>query len=830
MHKNSKRQAILLAFFILILYNTYIFKGDIMSENNYISELINIPVIPLRGIVVFPEMVLHFDVGRKKSVASLKAAMNDNQKVFLVAQRDAAVDDPNIDDLYETGVICNIKQMVKIPNSENLRVVVEGAERANLISFTQQKPYISGCVDIIDYIPAGESKEEQAYFRAVKKEFEKYASFVPKISNDVKVKVISITDSGKLCDYICSNSFLDYAEKQTILESVTYIDRLSKLFVLLKKENATLEIETEIHESVQENIDKNQREYYLREEMKVIAEALGDTENPAEEADEYRKRIEALKCGDEIQQKLFKECNKLMKMPQGSHEATVVRGYLDKCLEIPFGKTTKDSVNLEKSRKILDKEHYSLNNVKDRIIESLAVFKRNPDFSGQIICLAGPPGVGKTSIVKSLAKSMNRKYVRIALGGVHDEAEIRGHRKTYIGAMPGRIIEAVIKSGVMNPIILLDEIDKVGNDYKGDPSSALLEALDPEQNFSFNDHYIDFPVDLSKVLFITTANDVSSIAAPLFDRMEIIELNSYTAEEKFHIAKEHLLKKEMKKHNLTAKEFKISDDALNMIIACYTSEAGVRKLEKVISSLCRKASVSLETGMKTFKVNPENLEDILGPKKYRQEQVSSENLIGTVNGLAWTRVGGTLLPIEVSALDGTGKIELTGNLGNVMKESARTAVSYVRSIAENYGIDTDFYKSKDIHIHAPESAIPKDGPSAGLAITTAIVSELTGVPIKSNVAMTGEISLKGRALPIGGLKEKSMAAYKSGCTTVIIPKDNLKDLAGISDEVKSKINFVSVSSFSEVIPVALENIPKPKHIKTNHIMTDAKDKRASITQ
>lgn len=801
-----------------------------MDNFEYINELIEIPVIPLRGIVIFPNMVLHFDVGRKKSVAALKSAMKNNQKVLLVAQRNPSTDDPNIDDLYEMGVICSIKQMIKIPNSENLRVIVEGEERASLIAFNQFKPYVSASVNIIDYRPLAQSKEEPAYARAIKKEFEKYSSYITKISNDVKVKVISITDGGELCDYICSNSFLEYDDKQKILEAVPYIDRLSKLLVLLKKENSTLEIETEIHDRVQENVDKNQKEYYLREEMKVIADVLGETDNPIEEADEYRKRIDALDCNDEVKNKLYKECNKLMKMPSGSHEGTVVRTYLDKCLEIPFGKYTKNSINLEKSRKILDKEHYSLDKVKDRIIESLAVYKRNPNYNGQIICLYGPPGVGKTSIVKSLAKSMNRKYVRVALGGVHDEAEIRGHRKTYIGAMPGRIIEAVIKSGVMNPIILLDEIDKVGNDYKGDPSSALLEALDPEQNFSFNDHYIDFPVDLSKVLFITTANDISTISPPLYDRMDVIELNSYTAEEKFCIAKKHLLKKELAKHNLTSKEFKISDEAINEIIECYTSEAGVRKLEKTIAELCRKASVYLENNDAPFKVTVKNIQNLLGPKKFTKETVNKKNKIGTVNGLAWTKVGGTLLPIEISALEGTGKIELTGNLGNVMKESAKIAVSYVRSVANNYNIDSDFYKNKDIHIHAPEGAIPKDGPSAGLAITTALISELSGIPIKHNVAMTGEISLKGNALAIGGLKEKSMAAYKAGCTTVIIPKDNVKDLQEISNEVKTNIEFIPVESFEDVIPVALEYIPKP--IKSQkHIITDKNsESSATVTQ
>lgn len=800
-----------------------------MSDINNLDNLIKIPVIPLRGLVIFPEMVLHFDVGRKKSIEALKTAMNRNQKVFLTAQKDPACDDPSFDDLYKTGVICTIKQMNRIPASNNLRVIVEGESRGEMVDFNAISPYIDANVNIITKTYSLTPKEQTAYSRTVKKEFEIYSSYISKISNDVKVNVMSIKNSGKLCDYICSNSFLDYNDKQSVLEAVDILDRLSRLIVILKKENSTLALEAEIHDIVQENIDKNQREYYLREEMKVISDILGETESPVEEADKYKQEISQLKCSDEIKSKLLKECDKLMKMPSGSHESTVIRNYLDKCLEIPFGRYTKNSINLEKSRKVLDKEHYSLNKVKDRIIESLSVYKRNPDYKGQIICLAGPPGVGKTSIVKSLAKSMNRKYVRIALGGVHDEAEIRGHRKTYIGAMTGRIVEAVIKSGVMNTIILLDEIDKVGNDYKGDPSSALLEALDPEQNFSFNDHYIDFPVDLSKVFFITTANDVSAISAPLYDRMDIIELNSYTAEEKFNIAKKHLLKKEMAKHNLNSKEFKITDEAINIIIESYTSEAGVRKLEKTIAALCRKASVALENGETVFRVSKSNIEDLLGPKRFKKDVIDKENKVGVVNGLAWTSVGGTLLPIEVSALDGTGKIELTGNLGDVMKESAKIAVSYVRSIADKIGVDAEFYKNKDIHIHAPEGAVPKDGPSAGLAITTAIISELTGIPIKHDVAMTGEISLKGKALAIGGLKEKSMAAYKSGCRVVIIPKDNVKDLSEISDEVKSGVEFIPVTEFAEVMDITLEFKPEKKK-KYNHLIHAEKDKRASITQ
>ena len=775
-----------------------------------LTDFMEIPVIPLRGLVVFPGMNLHFDVGRKKSIAALKFAMEKDQRVLLVAQKDSAVDDPKLDDIFEIGTVCYIKQLIKLPNSNNLRVIVEGLERASLVTIFQERPYLRGVVDILKSDNYVSTPKDVAYARVLKNEFEHYASMFSKISNEVITKIISLNDISELSDYICANSFFDYLDKQKILEESNPHKRIKALLVMIKNENITLEMEADIQEKVQKELDKNQREYYLREEMRVISEQLGDTEDPVNEADGYREKINALKCSDEIKQKLLKECDKLMKMPSGSHEGTVVRTYLDKCLEIPFGKYTKDNINLEKSRKVLDRDHYGLDKVKTRIVESLAVYKRNPDFSGQIICLYGPPGVGKTSIVKSLASSMNRKYARVALGGVHDEAEIRGHRRTYIGSMPGRIIDAVIKSGVMNPIILLDEIDKVGNDYKGDPSSALLEALDPEQNSTFNDHYIDFPVDLSRVMFITTANDVSTISAPLYDRMEVIELNSYTIPEKFNIAKKHLVKKQMKKHSLSAKEFKITDGAIYKIIECYTKEAGVRALEKQIAVLCRKASVELEKGSKVFKVTESNLSDYLGTEKYIKETVSESNLIGTVNGLAWTSVGGTMLPIEISVLDGTGKIELTGHLGDVMKESAKTAVSFVRSRAVDYGIDAEFYKDKDIHIHAPEAAIPKDGPSAGLAITTALVSELTRIPIKSNVAMTGEISLKGKALAIGGLKEKSMAAYKAGCDTVIIPKENEKDLADISDEVKNNITFVTVSTFDEVMPVALEYLPSPK--------------------
>lgn len=798
------------------------------TSNTEFNEFMHMPIVALRGLTVFPGMSLHFDVGRKKSIAALKNAMNNDQRIFLVAQKDAGVNEPELDDLYEVGVVCEIKQMIKIPNSPNLRVAVEGLCRGDLITIIQPKPFLVGVINEIYEKIAPQTPENNAYARLLKDEFENYALKIAKVSNEVISKIISINEIGELADFICANTFFDYPDKQKILNEFDPQKRAEILFTLLKNENLTLNIEAEIQEKVNKEVDKNQREYYLREEMKVIADQLGDGENPIEEADEYREKIDALKCSDEIKAILYKECDKLMKMPLGSHEATVVRNYLDKCLEIPFGIYTKNSINLEKSRKILDKDHYGLDKVKTRIIESLAVYMRNPGYAGQIICLYGPPGVGKTSIVKSLAKSMNRNYVRVALGGIHDEAEIRGHRKTYIGAMTGRIIDALIKSGSMNPIILLDEIDKIGNDYKGDPSSALLEALDPEQNASFTDHYIDFPIDLSKVLFITTANDVSTVSAPLYDRMEVIELNSYTADEKFNIAKKHLIKKELLKHNISPKEFKISDAALYKIIDCYTKEAGVRGLEKQISNLCRKAATALEEGETVFRVTPKNLNKYLGIEKYEKDLSLEKDTVGVVNGLAWTQVGGTMLPIEVSALKGTGKLELTGNLGDVMKESAKTAVSYIRYKSDEYGIDSDFYKTKDIHIHAPEAAISKDGPSAGLAITTAILSELTGIPIKANVAMTGEISLKGRALPIGGLKEKSMAAYKAGCDTVIIPKSNYKDLQEISSEVKQAVKFITVEYFDEILPIALTKIPKAslQHSATNETVL----KSSVITQ
>lgn len=795
---------------------------------------LNMPVIALRGLVVFPGMILHFDVGRNKSVAALKEAMGRDQKIFLAAQRDVTADDPDVDGIYKMGVIARIKQMVKIPNSENMRVVVEGIQRAALEALDQKDPYLNGTVTLVEDTKAGArlTAVQEGYIRTAKSDFEKYYTMISKLSSEVIVKVMSLKDPGELADYICSNTLMEYESKQIVLEQRNPVNRLKLLCVELKKEIASLSLEIEIQEKLQVEIDKNQREYYLREEMRVIANELGEGENNFDEAQEYKKKVNAMNTGDEVRKKLIKECDRLQKMPGGSHEGTVVRNYLDVCLDLPLGVQTPDGIDLEKARKVLDREHYGLDKVKTRIVESLAVRKLSPDIGGQIICLIGPPGVGKTSIAKSLAKSMGRKYARISLGGVTDESEIRGHRRTYIGAMPGRMIAALKQVKSMNPLILLDEIDKLGNDVKGDPASALLEALDPEQNACFTDRYIDFPVDLSKVMFVTTANDRSSIPAPLLDRMEVIELYSYTHEEKFQIAKKHLIKKQAARHGLTAKNVKIFDDALRLMIDGYTREAGVRSLERMISSVMRKAAAAIVSGeTEKFLLSKNNIEDILGPEKFKKEAASALDEVGTVNGLAWTSVGGTLLPIEITALDGTGKIELTGNLGDVMKESAKTAVSFVRSKASAYKIQNDFYKTRDIHIHAPESAIPKDGPSAGVAITTALISELTGTPIHHDVAMTGEISLKGKVLAIGGLKEKSMAAYRAGISKVIIPYDNKSDLTELDDAVKRSVEFFPVRTYDEVVRIALcsEAGHDGKEKKTK-LIQDAKRSPDVITQ
>ena len=781
-------------------------KVTVKVERN----ILHLPAIALRGLVVFPNNLLHFEVGRDKSIAAVEWAVRNKSEVFLIAQKDMKAEDPKAEEMYQYGVVAEIKQVMRV-SDDLVRILVEGKFRAKRTELDTEGSFLLASVRPAPVRPikAEEETEAEALLRNVKTSFDAVLSMNPRISKDVVFAVTSNNDPAFLCEYIPANLLFRFEDKQAVMEESTLIGRLRLLVERLHRERRMLEIDKEIAQKVDEAMDKNQRDYYLHEQMHMISQELGEDDDTTAEAEEYRRRIQELHLDEEREKKLLKEVDRLAKMQSSNQEGTVIRTYLDTCLDLPWNSFTEDDLDIAKAQRILDRDHYGLKKVKDRILEVLAVRKLAPDVRGQIICLVGPPGVGKTSIARSIAESLNRKYVRISLGGVRDEAEIRGHRRTYIGAMPGKIINAMISAKSSNPLMLLDEIDKLAGDFRGDPAAALLEALDPEQNNTFADHYIEFPVDLSKVLFITTANDTSTIAPPLFDRMEVIELGSYTATEKFRIAKDHLVKKEMTKHALCAREFKVTDGALEEIIAHYTREAGVRRLEKCIGTLCRKASVALESGAKSFRVNEKNLQDYLGVPKYTDDLIPGENQVGVVNGLAWTSVGGTMLPIEVSAFPGTGKVQITGNLGDVMTESVKTAVGFIRSRADTYGIDDQFYKNKDLHIHAPEAAIPKDGPSAGLAITTALVSELTGIPIRCDVAMTGEISLKGRALPIGGLKEKSMAAYKAGCSTVIIPAENSKDLQEIGEEVKAGVRFVPVDTFDQVLPIALEYMPTP---------------------
>lgn len=779
-----------------------------MEIKKRIARVSELPLLALRGLVVFPGMVLHFDVGRKKSIQALNEAMADNQTIFLVTQRDMKDDEPNAEELYPIGVVAKIRQVLKLPG-DNIRILVEGLYRARLQSILQTEPYYTAKTrECIEHHIADDFRK-QALLRECRSGFETYAELAGKISPDVCMGVSTAEDISFLSDYIASNILLPPEEKQRILEKIHPEKRMEVLMVILERECSILSLEQGIHERVQSQIEQSQKEYYLREQLKAITQELGEEDNPQSEADDYRKRIIDLNIGGESEQKLLLECDKLFKMPPGSHEATVVRGYLDTCLSLPWNTCTKDNLDLKSAQKVLDRDHYGLVKVKERILETIAVRHLAKDIKGQVLCLAGPPGVGKTSIAKSIAAAMGRKYVRVSLGGVRDEADIRGHRRTYIGAMPGRIINAVRQAGTSNPVILLDEIDKMGNDFRGDPSSAMLEVLDTEQNAAFRDHYIEVSFDLSNILFITTANDVNAIPAPLYDRMEIISLPSYTAEEKFHIAKEHLLKKQVKRHGLTLHQIRISDDVLRLLIEGYTREAGVRELERCITKLCRKSARQLVDGsVKSIKFTPLLLEEYMGPRKYKDDSILSKDEVGVVNGLAWTSVGGETMPVEVAVLDGNGKIELTGSLGDVMKESARTAISFVRSRTSDLFIEHDFYKTKDIHIHVPEGAVPKDGPSAGVTIATAIISALTGIPVRSDVAMTGEITLRGRVLPIGGLREKTMAAYCHHMKTVIIPSENEPDLVEIDDVVRDSLHFVTADHLDTVIQNALVAIPK----------------------
>ena len=765
-----------------------------------------LPALALRGMVMFPKMRLHFEVGRSKSVAAVNAAVHNEQMIFLVTQRDISVDDPTPEELYKIGVIAEIKQVIRNPGSNNLRVVVEGVCRAKVLNVLENDKYF-----IFDALRL-ESKKirpidsdyAEATVRMTKKIFDSYMEATARQADGVASEVLFNEQPDYLADFIAMNALNDYRDRQMILEELGPVARLEKLCSVLSRETELSLIEEDIEQKVQARLDKSQHEYYLREQIKVISEELGEGDDTLSEAEKYKEKILALSLDTEIEKKLMKECDRLSKLQGSSPDANVVRTYLDECLSLPWNTYTEDNFDLKKARKILDDEHFGMDKVKDRFIEMLAVRALSEKTRGQIICLVGPPGVGKTSIVRSVAKAMGRKYVRMSLGGVRDEAEIRGHRKTYIGAMPGRIVNALETAKSFNPIILLDEIDKLGNDYKGDPSSALLEALDPEQNNSFRDHYIEFPVDLSKVIFITTANDASVIPGPLYDRMEVIELSSYTLEEKMNIAKRHLVRKQRELHGLDGRSFRMSDSVLRFLIDNYTREAGVRRLEQLIAALCRKTAVKVASGEKgSASLTVSDIKEMLGPEKFRPDDVSKTDLVGVVNGLAWTSVGGEMLQVEAVIMDGNGKLELTGSLGDVMKESAKAALSYIRSVASDYGIDSEVFKTKDIHIHVPQGAVPKDGPSAGVTISTALLSALTGVSVRHNVAMTGEISLTGRVMPIGGLREKSMAAFKSGMDTVVIPAENESDLWEVDPAVKEKINFIPVRRLSEVFSLAL---------------------------
>lgn len=768
-----------------------------------------LPVLAMRGIVMFEGSLAHFDVGREKSLKALDYAMQHGRRILLVTQRDIMTENPTTDNLYQYGVLAEIKQMFKTQDGIS-RVLVDCIQRIKLGKIREDEPFLQSNYRSAPLHPSEvEEDRMEAAIRLVKSLFEDYSQNVPKMNEDVLIRVMEEQEPHQLFCLIGQNTMLSYEQKQELLEQNTDYLRLQRLAAILDHETNVMVIEQDLFDTVRENLDRNQREYVLREQMKAIQQQLGEDGygSDQEELEELQQQIKAIQnISDQSREKLLKEWGKLSKMPAMSQEAGVIRGYLETVLELPWDASTEDNVDLKQARKILNEDHYGLEKVKDRILESLAVRQLKPQAQGQILCLVGPPGVGKTSIGKSIARAMGRTYVRLSLGGVKDESDIRGHRKTYVGAMPGRIINALTQAKVNNPLILLDEIDKMANDFRGDPASAMLEVLDGEQNNTFRDHYIELPFDLSKVLFITTANDLSTVSPPLLDRMDVIELSSYTREEKFHIAKEYLVKKQMEKHGLTGKDAAFSNPGLYTLIDRYTREAGVRTLERRIGDICRKIALEKVTEGEEFTkktVNGKLIEKYLGPKKFRVSSIPKTDPIGLVTGLAWTSVGGETLEIEVSCVEGTGKVEITGNLGSIMTESAKLAVTYVRSIADRYHIPKDFYKTKDIHIHAPEGAVPKDGPSAGVTMTTALVSALAKIPVRRTVAMTGEISLRGRVLPIGGLKEKSIAAYRAGVKTVLIPAENLPDLEEIDPSVRKGMEFLPMETIDQVLEHAL---------------------------
>ena len=802
-----------------------------MSEKVTIKverKTLHLPTIALRGLVVFPNNLVHFEVGREKSIAAVEWAMANNSNVFLVAQKSMDTTDPAQADLFTYGVVSEVKQVLRV--SEDLvKVLVEGKYRAKLTELDASGDFLLSEVRPAPVCPGKpeEAVETEALLRALKTGFDEYLGMNPRLGKDVVFAIVSSDDPAFLSEYMPANLLFRYEDKQAVMDEGTLNGRLKKLVEMLRRECQVMKIEKEIAEKVNESMDKNQRDYYLHEQLHIISDELGEGDDTHAEADEYRRRITELHLAEDSEKKLLKEVDRLAKMQGSNQEATVIRTYLDTCLDLPWNTFTVDDLDISRAQQILDRDHYGLKKVKDRILETLAVRKLAPDVKAQIICLVGPPGVGKTSIARSIAESLGRKYVRISLGGVRDEAEIRGHRRTYIGAMPGKIISAMITAKSSNPLMLLDEIDKLAGDFRGDPAAALLEALDPEQNSTFNDHFIDIPFDLSHVLFITTANDLGSIPGPLRDRMDVIELPSYTRVEKYNIARKHLLPKQLKACGLTGK-VTLSQSALYGIIDGYTREAGVRNLERTITSVLRKCARKIAAGeVESVSVTGTMLEQLLGPRFVKPDFLNRTNAVGIANGLAWTSVGGETLPIEVQVMDnGSGKITVTGSLGDVMKESAQLAVTWVRVHADEYGIDPEKLKKCDLHIHAPEGAVPKDGPSAGVTLTTALVSCLSGIPVRGDVAMTGEITLHGNVLPIGGLREKSMAAYREGMKTVLIPKDNEPDLYDVDDEVKKSLTFLPMQSLTQVLNAALlkpQNAKKAKAPSRTHAKKKAAD-------
>ncbi len=771
-----------------------------MTETMYAGK---IPILALRGLAVFPEQTVHFDVGRNKSVLALEAAMKQDQTLLLIPQKDLLEDDPKLKDLYAIGTVAKVKQVLKT-QGENLRVLVTGICRARITELEQSEPFLLGTVEAVPIPETGDSLRSHALRREANSLYGLYLQMSEHPAQAVQLRMMASESDGFLADSIAQNSGIEFPDKAKLLCQLNPTRRLESAVRLLRQEVEMLRLEAEIQEKTHAAIDQNQKDYYLREQMKVIRDELGEGDEESE-FEAYSANIRSLHLEEETEKKLLKDVERLKKQPFGSSEGAVLRNYLDTVLELPWNKKTKERVDVAAARKVLEHDHFGLEKVKERILETIAVRQMAPQMPPQILCLVGPPGVGKTSISYSIARSLNRKMARISLGGVHDEADIRGHRKTYVGAMPGRIMTAMSQAGSCNPVLLLDEIDKMGSDYRGDPSAALLEVLDAEQNHTYRDHYLEIPFDLSDVLFITTANTLDTVPRPLLDRMEVIELGSYTDEEKLMIAKNHLIPKQLKKHGLKKQQLRITDDAVREIISCYTRESGVRNLERAFGEICRKAAMEIVTQEtpKKLTVTGSNLESYLGVRKYLPDRLPCTDQVGLVTGLAWTSVGGETLEVEVNVMEGSGKLELTGNLGDVMKESAHAALSYIRANAQKLGVAPDFYKTKDIHVHFPEGAVPKDGPSAGVTVCTAIVSALTGTTVRRDVAMTGEISLRGRVMRIGGLKEKTMAALRHGVHTVIIPKDNERDLEEIDQTVRRQLNFISAQTMDTVLDAAL---------------------------